>query len=94
MTKLTRVDLPLDRYGDAIYERMYPLYVKENPVYRKGWLLEHTMELDCYRWCTENCEGEFFFTIETISETQLWLRHFYFEFENEDEAFLFKIIWG
>lgn len=89
---LIRVDLPLGRYRDVIYERIYPN--RSNIAYKKGWILEYIRELDCYKWCEDNCEGYFQFTIGTTSEMQLWLNHFYFEFEDKNDALLFKIIWG
>lgn len=91
---LYRVDLPLKRYADILYERIYPLYNKEQRIHTKGWLLEHARELDCYKWCEENCEGEFRFTIRSDSDIQLWLEVFYFEFTDRTDAASFKVIFS
>ncbi len=84
--------MPLGQYGALIYEKLYPLQVKDTG-HRKGWLIEQAKELDCYKWCVENCEGYFNFTIGTISDYQVWLNHFYFEFDKEEDAILFKFYW-
>lgn len=89
---LIRVELPLVRYGDAIYEKIYPNI--GNIVYKKGWILEYVRELECYKWCEENCEKEFYFTISATAEMQLWLDYFYFEFEGMIDAITFKFIWA
>lgn len=91
---MIRVNMPLNKYGDEIYQMISPLVKQHKPVQKKGWLLDYVKQLDCYTWCENNCCGEFKFTIGSTTDYQLWLDHFYFEFEKLDDALLFKVMWG
>ncbi|NJO63341.1 MAG: hypothetical protein HC836_35550 [Richelia sp. RM2_1_2] len=82
--------MPLTKYADLIYKK---IQTPSEGGSHNNWLLSHIRELDCYIWCERTCIGSFNYIIGTTSKYELYLNHFCFEFEREEDAVLFKLIW-
>ena len=84
-----RVNLDVRPYGDILWNS---LCVQGKPDADQKWFDAEVMKMEVYKWCVDNLSGNFDFDIDCPA-AQLFLNHFYFEFELEEDAVAFKLRW-